>query len=416
MKTKSLLLVLITTLATSGCAGNSQSPAAGTSAAAGAERAIADATSADGVALQAALDDFLALPPSVRDYLDREIRPISAEEDRYRALRDWAFDEFQSQYRYDPGVTSPLDELDASGRINCFSFSNMFVAAARYVDVPARFQLVDSPPQWNMSSDTFVVSQHINVTGLLKRNLVENSQVVLREGRARSTGTRIQKVDWDKLNRSYVVDLNPSIAVDSYRARAISDREALALYYSNRGVEALLAGRGDEALAFGKKAVFTDNQSATAWSNMGVILSRAGKPNVAKQAYQAALSLDRNAETAANNLERIYRRTGEIEKADALARQTRSRRKRNPYYHYAMGEALLAEGELEQALERFEDAIARKSDERLFYYALATAQVRLGDLKQATRNLEQAKEYSSTRDLWRYEQLSSELRSASHNG
>lgn len=409
-----LLLTCVTALL--GCATSNSPPLAEGGKRPASEVAVGEMSSVDSTDLQAALDQFLALPPEVRGYLDREIRPLTTEEARFRALRQWAFEEFQSQYTYDPGFTSPIDRLDESGRINCFSFSNMFVAAARYVDVPAKFQLVDSPPQWNMSSDTFVVSQHINVTGLLRRTLAENEQAVLRGQMARSTGTRIEKLNWDKLNRSYIVDLNPSIAVDSYRSRTISDRQALSLYYSNRSVESLLAGKGDQALAFAQQAILTDDQSVTAWSNLGVILSRAGKTDAAKQVYLKALDLDGSAETAANNLERIYRRTGETRKADALAARSAARRKRNPYYHYSMGETMLEEGDLERAQEHFEEAIARKEDERLFYYGLAKAQIRLGDYERATRNLEQAKEYSSTADLWRYEQLSAELRSASHNG
>ncbi|MEE4192745.1 MAG: tetratricopeptide repeat protein [Halieaceae bacterium] len=414
MHTRTLPFLLTCTILLIGCATGSPTPN-------GVETAARDLVE-EGPApvendeLQAALERFLTPPPEVRDYLDRKIRPIKSEEERYRALRKWAFKEFQSQYVYDPGFTAPLSQLDAAGRINCFSFSNMFVAAARYVDLPASFQLVDSPPQWNMNSDTFVVSQHINVTGMLRRRLAENEKAVLRNERARATGTRIQKVNWDKLNRSYVVDLNPSIAVDSYRSRTINDREALALYYSNRSVELLLAENEEQALVYGQQAVLTDKQSVTAWSNLGVILSRMGKTDTARQAYLAALSLDGDAETAASNLERLYRRTGEVRKANELAAQTASRRKRNPYYHYAMGAALLEQGEPGQALEHLKDAISRKGDERLFYYALASAQIQLGDFDRAMRNLEQAREYSSSTDLWRYEELSSELQSASHSG
>ncbi len=415
MHTTTLTCVLLGAAVLNGCATGASSPAAAAMVKDVRELVASDQAALDLSAQQRAVETFLTLPPEVRDYLDREIRPIPHEEDRYRALRRWAFEDFQPRYSYDPGYTAPLDKLDAGGRINCFSFSNMFVAAARYVNVPAEFQLVDSPPQWNMSSNTFVVSQHINVTGMLKRNLTDSEEAAL-QGQVWQTGTRIHRIDWDKLHRGYVVDLNPAIAVDSYRTRTISDQQALALYYSNRSVEALLSGDSDAALAYGRTAIVMDDQSVTAWSNLGVILSRAGNTDAALQAYLAALSLDRDAETATVNLERVYRRTGEVEKADTLAAQTAARRKRNPYYHYSMGEAMLEQGDLERALEHFKDAISRKEDERLFYYGLAKAQIRLGEYDKATRNLEQAREHSSTNDLWRFEQLQAELNSASRNG
>ncbi len=415
MHTTTLPLMLLCATVLAGCATGAKSPAAAAMVEDVRELVASDQAAIDDNAQQQAIADFLTLPQDVRDYLDQEVRPIPHQEDRYRALRHWAFEDFQPRYRYDPGFTAPPGRLDESGRINCFSFSNMFVAAARYVGVPAEFQLVDSPPQWNMSSNTFVVSQHINVTGTLKRNLTESEEAAL-QGQVWQTGTRIHRIDWDKLHRSYVVDLNPAIAVDSYRTRTISDREALALYYSNRSVEALLAGTSDAALAYGRQAIVMDDQSVTAWSNLGVILSRAGNTDAARQAYLAALALDRDAETAAVNLERVYRRTGEVDKADTLAAQTAARRKRNPYYHYSMGEAMLQQGDLKRALEHFKDAISRKEDERLFYYALARTQIRLGEFEKASRNLEQARERSSTTDLWRFEELSAELHSATNNG
>ena len=117
--------------------------------------------------------------------------------------------------------------------------------AARYAGVSAHFQLVNSPPQWDINDKTWVVSQHINVTGTVRRTLSESERRHRREQR-RTTGTRISQTPKLSTNHSYVDDLNPEIAADSYRSTVISDEEALSLFYSNRSVEALLSGATDE--------------------------------------------------------------------------------------------------------------------------------------------------------------------------
>ena len=159
-----------------------------------------------------------------------------------------------------------------------------------------------------------------------------------------------------------------------------------------------------------------DDRSATAWNNLGVLFSRAGKPEQAKQAYRTALALNPEAESSANNLERIYRRLGEVDEADAMAKRIHANRMKNPYYHYSMGESMLARGDLENAVGHFKDAVRRKADERLFYYALAEAQIKLGDYRRATKNLKAAKKHSTGQDMQRYHQLNSQLESAARDG
>ncbi len=361
------------------------------------------------------LENFLRLPADIRQQLDQTVLPIDSEEQRFKALRSWAFEEFQGDYVYDPSFTSPLAELEDNRRINCFSFSNMFVAAARYAHIPANFQLVDSPPQWDINNKTWVITQHINVTGRVDRTLTERERKYQRE-QQRTAISRIRLRPAFDVGRFYVVDLNPEIAADSYRSEVISDEKAMSLFYSNRSVEALLTGATASAYRLGKLAILADDKSSTAWNNFGVLMSRAGKLEQAGQAYRTALALDPGSESPANNLESIYRRLGEVDKADAMARRTLANRMKNPYYHYSMGESSLARGELEHAARHFKDAIKRKKDERLFYYALAETQIKLAEYKQATKSLKAAKKHSTSRDMPRYYRLNSELTAASRGG
>lgn len=354
------------------------------------------------------IDDFLELPAVYRQQLDEQVLIHEYEGDRFDALLDWAFESIEEGYEYDPTVTAPLSELETSDRINCFSFSNLFVAAARYSGIDARFQLVDSPPQWDMHNDTWLTTQHINVSGKAYQNYAPQPGIILQLN-AQEQGTRI--LHRPKRN-TYVADLNPEIARDAYRSRDITDSQALSLFYSNRSVEKLVSGDQEEATRLGLLAARVDPESSVAWNNLGVLFSRAGKLEEAKESYLAALRLDPNSASSANNLERIYRRLGEDDKAEAMAQQIAIYRKRNPYYHYAMGATKLEYGYLEDALEHFEDAIDRKDNERLFYYRLAETQMKLGKYRRASRSLETARMYSDSTDLWRYDQLYSDLQAA----
>ena len=99
-----------------------------------------------------------------------------------------------------------------------------------------------------------------------------------------------------------------------------------------------------------------------------------------------------------------------------MAARIRANRMKNPYYHYALGEKMLAMGEPEDAVEHFEDAINRKENERLFYFGLAEAHIEMGEYKKASKNLKVAKKHATPHDMKRYNDLSQRLSTISGEG
>jgi len=61
--------------------------------------------------------DLFALPAEMQAYLDKEVMVLPTEERRYRAIREWAFNE-ADRYQYDPDTTVPIHELANAGKIN----------------------------------------------------------------------------------------------------------------------------------------------------------------------------------------------------------------------------------------------------------------------------------------------------------
>ncbi len=372
------------------------------------EDELLTATPAEASAEQTqALEEFLHLPEDIRAQIDRDIMPLE-EAERYVALRDWAFQEFSDHYDYDPTFTSSLDELPDSRKVNCFSFSNMFVASARYAGIDAKFQLVDSPPEWDAEEDTLITTQHINVTGLLDGAAVERKRTFL-SVQPEETGTRIRKPASGKAWNAYVVDLNPEIATDVFDTREISDYEALALFYSNKTVETMLDGDSQSAFGYARLAIEADGRSPAAWHNLGVLFGREDRLEEAEQAYRTALAFDPDSDSSLSNLEKIYRQQGRVAEADDLVERLRKNREKNPYFYYALGKLWMAEGNYANAAIFFEEAIDRKRNEELFYYALAEAQIELEQYDRAQRSLKYARKYARNDDLSRYDELIAQI-------
>ena len=357
--------------------------------------------------------DIFELPNSIRHFLDASIKPLASEEQRYEALRKWIF-EFADNYEYDPDTTVPITQIEKVGRINCFSFSNLFVAAARYVDIPAEIQLIYSPPAWEMAGRSWVLAQHINVTGKIRRE-INIADYRRKYGLPLETGTFIRQTSGRFETTRYVIDLNPRIVVNAYRTEILTDNEISSRYYANVGARALLDKDYPKAYLYIKQALEDNLYSSPAWNNLGVLYSRIDQPELARQSYLLAIQVDPDADSALTNLAALHERLGNEQRAAELGEQLAGRQEKNPYYHYNLGEDLMAAGEYNKATERFRKAIRRKKDEQIFYLALAEAQLTLGEVRKAEKSLKKAKKYAAKANTERYTKLTRQLLSAKQN-
>lgn len=343
-------------------------------------------------------EDFLTLPPAYQAELDRIMQPLSTAYERYAALRNWVFRRFQD-YEFDSTETYSIAELNSNRKINCLSFSVIFVAAARYVNVPAEFQLVYAPPYWDGSNGTWINNQHVDVTGL-----------ILRDARARAPGLNTPLVNWDTgasavtiypnseyLTMSgsrhfrYVVDINPAIVSMPLRREPLTDQQVLSLYFSNKSMQYLLEQDLPNAYAYTREALRIDSTSAGAWNNLGVIYARADQPEYAIAAFNLSLVMDAGMQAAESNLASLHEKLGNTELARAINERVAQYRQENPYYHQALAEASASAGDYAQAIVHLQDAVARKHNEHLFYHELAIAYQKLGDDAAVVENLTHAR-------------------------
>lgn len=351
--------------------------------------------------------DIYKLPKGVVSYLEQEIVPLPSEEQRYRALRKWIFD-YADNYDYDPNTTVPISKIDEIGKINCLSFSTLFVAAARHVGIPADIQLIYSPPAWEMTGQSWLLAQHINVTGKIRRALGPR-EVNARLNLPTDTGTFIKRTSERYEIQKYVVDLNPRVVVNAYRTELLQDDEVASRYHANIGAEALVNDNYSAAYLHMKQAITLNNMSSPAWNNLGVLYSRVNQPELARQSYLTALQVDPDADSALTNLTALHQRLGNEDRATELKTRIATRIEKNPFYHFYLGKDLLEIGEYDKAIARFESAIHRKKDEQLFYLFLAEAQLAQNQIRKAEKSLKQAEKYAEPANQKQYAHLTQQL-------
>ena len=245
---------------------------------------------------------------------------------------------------------------------NCISYAIMMVVLGRELGLEMHFNEVYIPPTWDIQTEhTVVLFRHVNV---------------------------LAKVDGKRM----VLGLNMEEYDSSYPQRRITDLEAEAHYYNNRGVDFLNADDVEQAFLHFRKALTLQPAQAFIWGNMGALYLRYNHYQEAEAAFRQALALDSSEITAISNLQRLYVRQGNTNSANYYRREAERSRMKNPYYRYYMARKLLDENQPGPALKHIKWSIRKYRTEHRFHFLAAKIYARLGMIDDAEESLERAAE------------------------
>lgn len=315
-------------------------------------------------------ENVLGLNDEMRAFVLRHTNQRAAPANRLRRLMKGLIDEGYFNLDYNVDLTLSASGTFESRAGNCLSFTNLFVALAREAGVPVSFQMVEVPPVWEGGDDWVMLNNHINVIA----HDVRVSQFMVRD---------------------YVVDFNTADFRGNFDTEIVDDTYAFALFYSNRGVESMRAGKQRLAFAYFRKAIDLDARITGPWVNLGVLYSRGGQRAYAEAAYLRALEIDPGNKSALTNLAHVYLATGRDDLAAELRKRIDYYQRRNPYYHYWLARKSFAAGDLSATSGHLSRAIVLKDDESRFYFLKGMVEFKEGDLDAARRDLSRASAVST---------------------
>lgn len=318
---------------------------------------------ADPVDLAMNEQDFLALNDEIRLFLDTTFENTHGSAQKLDMLINAIFAGKGLALTYGNSRTKTVAETFRERSGNCLSFTTMFVAMARYIGLPAYFQEVETASSWDKKGDVIINNRHMNVVVAVHGRLVE-------------------------------VDFMPYQEKRQHRTRRISDREALAHYFNNKGAEAFANEDRPLARRYFERAVDVEPGLARAWSNLGVYFRTHGEFKKAEECYFRAIELDEQDFTTLSNLAHLYDLTGRERKAASFRKKVENFRQRNPYYHLSQGRLAYDMGDYRESVQHFKKAIRINSKEPEFYHALAQAYCQLGDSKKVEKNLKLAHKWA----------------------
>jgi len=308
--------------------------------------------------------DLLVIDDNIKKLLDQKIAPISSQRMRAFELHRLLFKPIFIGISYDYAVTHTAQETFDKRIGNCLSHAALYVAAARYVGLNANFQIVEVPRDWLAHEDFYVVPSHMNVA-------------------VRIPGNKIT------VEFTEVYSANQTKNLKSHK---VSDREALAEYYNNIGMEYMEKKDRLTAIAYMRKATDTYKKVGFVWSNLGVVYKMTGHLELAEAAYEKAIKYDKKNLSIMKNLYLLYQQTNRHEEAAKFARKVERYSKQNPYYLERLAAADISMGNYRDAVGLLRKAIDIKPEESKFHVSLSYAYHQLGHYKKSIEAMTRAKE------------------------
>ena len=305
--------------------------------------------------------DLLTLSDEMTIFLDEHVDRNGNQSQILAQLIYALIREDQFLLAYDDS-TRTAESTFRERRGNCISFTNMFVAMARDLGLDANYQEVTIPPDWSMSGQTILLSQHVSVLVNLKSAL------------------------------SRVVDFNTYSTTLPLDSRVIADERARAHYFNNIGVEHMLADETPKAFANFRESLKNDRTFSPSWANLGSLYRREGFPRYAEAAYLAALEQNKSNLTAMSNLANLYEEEGNTKAAQKYLGRVQSHRTRNPYYRFQLANSAFIDGDYKTAIQHLKYAIRKREEEDRFYFLLSLSYLMSGEKEAAKVWMEKAKE------------------------
>jgi tetratricopeptide (TPR) repeat protein len=320
-------------------------------------------------------DDIFKVSDAMRRYLQHpQIEAQLRKKGPQRGLLEALYTSGELKLDYDARNTRNAAQAFDARAGNCLSLVVMTAAFAKEMGITVRYQSAYLEETVSRRSNLLLRSGHVNVT--LGRRLADPRFPV---------------------QETTMVDFLPPDEIRGLRTREIGEQTVVAMYMNNRAVEALVAGRIDDAYAWSREAVLQDPQFLGSLNTLGVVYLRRDALAQATKVFSHVLDRDAENLTALANLAGAYARQGRADDSLAIQLRLAKLEPQPPLHDFNLGLAAMKQQDYRTARDLFAREIARADDSAEFHYWLGLATYGLGDVEQARRHMARAVEASSGR-------------------
>jgi tetratricopeptide (TPR) repeat protein len=312
---------------------------------------------------------IFALGVEAKAFVAETTRGLHSENDKIKALIYRIFAKADLDLIYEASANTIANESFRNGAANCLSMSIMTFAMAKEAGFESEFQIVDIPEYWTRRDGYSLLNNHINL-----------------RIKSKSSANALTLVE-----TTFVVDFDPSTRTIGFATQHADEQTVLAMFYNNKGVDALLKRNNDLAYAYLREAILTAETYSGAWANLGLLYKKKGLFDLALLSYARAINLDTNNNTAWENLAVLHQQLGDEKAALDIYISLDIKRRENPFYHQMLAEIEVEKGSFERSIMHYQTAIKLNNNQHQFYFGLASVYFEIGDFKRSQRFFKLAK-------------------------
>ncbi|WP_286232442.1 tetratricopeptide repeat protein [Thalassotalea sediminis] len=315
------------------------------------------------------IEEVFALDQEMKDFVRNKLITEKYYLRRASKLLKHIFSKEDIDLAYQNNANLTAAQAYHSKTANCMSLTIMAYALATEAGLNVKFQSVKVPEYWIRNGEHNMLTGHVNLSVTEDRD--PHMLVVY--------GKEIMAIDFD-----------PSVYRSRFPKKTISKQDMLAIFYNNKGADALVERNYDKAYAYFKSAIKANPTFSSSWGNLGILYRFNKHYNLAEKSYNVAISLDKDNLTAYKNLTYVLRRQGDLEAVERINNMLNEKRHKNPYYQAMLADEALFRGEYLLAKRLFNKAIRLKKSGHEFYYGLAKVYYALGEAAKAEKAIKKA--------------------------
>jgi tetratricopeptide (TPR) repeat protein len=301
--------------------------------------------------------------------VENDINTTQDSKKKAMKLLNHIFSKEKIDLSYSGNANLTAREAYHSQTANCMSLTIMAYALAKEANLVVDFQQVDVPEYWVRNGQYNLLTGHVNL--LIKPSEHPERHVVYG-------------------NNNIQIDFDPFVVKETFSKRVITKNTVLAMYYNNKGGQALVDEEYDTAYQYFKAATLTDNNFSAAWGNLAVLYRLTDNLSMAERAYRYAVEIGPRNLTALKNLALLLRIQQKYEEADDIDNRLLIKRIKNPYYHAVLADEAYYKHDYRTALKHYKKAVRLNKNIHELYFGMAKTLYQMNRLPEAERALKKA--------------------------
>ena len=331
----------------------------------------------DSFSLESEQEIFM-LDEEMLEMVESTLNTTSSPKKRAMKLIRHIFSKEKISLSYSNNANLTARDAYHSQMANCMSLTIMAFALAKQANLNVDFQEVDVPEYWVRNGNYNLLTGHVNL--LVRASKYPDKDIIFG-------------------NDNIQIDFDPFINKQLFPRKIIGKNTVLAMFYNNKGGQALVDKKYNVAYQYLKAATVVDDTFSSAWGNLAVLYRLTDNTALAEKLYRYAVQIDSKNLTAMTNLAILLRNKGDDEEASLIESKLLRKRIKNPYYHAVLADEALHSHDYQKALSHYRKAIKLNKRVHEFHFGLAKVYYQMNKLEQAENALKKALVLNKTKSI-----------------